>query len=275
MTNLSITTDYIQSVGDPFPYICRISDSGFTHIHWCHHWNSDHLYSEDEINQIKKWLFTSKLGLNDLHSTEGIDKYWISPKEDRQIAGIKLVKNRINMASILGSDVIIQHIQREPNDEKDNQKFWDRVRYSLDQLKLYAGRRGVRIAFENLTENLNTLIEVMSLYPPEFVGLCFDTGHANMVPGQLEKLYSYKDRLISIHLHDNDGLNDQHKIPFTGSITWDIVTKFIAGSSYDKCVNLEVVIHESGFDDEIQFLDKLIASGEILSQMINEHRQAN
>ncbi len=274
MSNLSITTDYVQSIGDPLPYLRAIGESGFSFIHWCHQWNTDYVYSTDEIKQIKTWFHDFDLRLNDLHSTEGIEKYWISAEKERRNAGIELIKNRIDMAAQLGSNVIIQHVQAEPTGEKERQRFWDQLRRSLDQLEFYAKKIEVRIAFENLTDNISILIKVLNSYSPEVIGLCFDTGHANIAQGSIEKLIDYKDRLISIHLHDNNGISDQHKIPFTGTIDWDKVTKFIAEATYDKCVNLEVVIHETGLNNEKHFLEIAKSSGDKLSHMIKIHRDS-
>jgi len=271
---LSITTDFIQSNGDPSPHLRLIRETGFSYIHWCHEWNTDHYYGKEEIDTIQIWLNNLNLRLNDLHSTQGVEKYWISTQGERQTAGIDLVKNRINMAARLGSDVIIQHVAAEPTEKDENLIFWDRLRRSLDQIENFARGRGVKLAFENLTSNLTTLIKVLNNYPPDFVGLCFDSGHANITAGTLEMLEPHKDRLISIHLHDNNGLSDQHKVPFTGTVDWDKVIRFIAESSYQKCVNLEVGIHESEFHEESVFLGIAKASGEKLRSLINQYRDS-
>ena len=40
---LSITSDYFQSAGDALPYLQRIAEAGFTHVHWCHEWATDYI----------------------------------------------------------------------------------------------------------------------------------------------------------------------------------------------------------------------------------------
>ncbi len=42
---ISITTDYAENSGCCEPFLRKIAQAGFTHIHWCHHWNGDFLYS--------------------------------------------------------------------------------------------------------------------------------------------------------------------------------------------------------------------------------------
>lgn len=68
---LSITTDCAADTGDPSPSLRAIAAAGFTHIHWCHHWNTDFLYSTWEIDQIKAWLDECGLQLLDLHGSAG------------------------------------------------------------------------------------------------------------------------------------------------------------------------------------------------------------
>ena len=112
---LSITTDYATSIGDPSPYLRRIADAGFTHLHWCHQWNTDFLYSEWEVDQIECWLNDFGLQLLDLHASVGPEKNWYSGKEYERLSGVELVKNRIDMTSRLGGGVIIMHIPKDPH----------------------------------------------------------------------------------------------------------------------------------------------------------------
>jgi len=84
---LSITSDYVESCGNPQPYLERIAAAGFTHIHWCHHWNTDFLYSKPEIDQIKHWFADYNLRLLNLHASQGKEKYWCSSVAYQRQAG--------------------------------------------------------------------------------------------------------------------------------------------------------------------------------------------
>ncbi len=37
---LAVATDFNGSGGDPEPALRRIAEAGFTHLHWCHQWNT-------------------------------------------------------------------------------------------------------------------------------------------------------------------------------------------------------------------------------------------
>ena len=48
------------------------------------------------------------------------------------------------------------------------------------------------------------------------MGVCFDTGHANLVGIDFEKFITALGyRLKVLHIHDNDGISDLHQISFT------------------------------------------------------------
>ena len=101
---LSITTDYVQDFGSPGPYLKRIAEAGFSHIHWCHHWHTDFVYSDPEVDQIAAWMHDYSLQLCDLHASAGVEKSWTSSREYERLAGVELVKNRIAMAARLESE---------------------------------------------------------------------------------------------------------------------------------------------------------------------------
>ncbi len=261
---LSVTTEYAKDTEDPSPYLRRIADAGFSHIHWCHHWSTDFIYSRWEIDQIEEWLKNYGLRVLDLHATAGQEKNWGSQREYERLAGLELVRNRIAMTSQLGSDVIIMHAPAKSTPAL--------FRRSLDELRRFAQEHHIRIAIEN--GDLNEIGKILSEYDPGYVGLCYDSGHGNMTGDGLDDLERLKDRLISVHLHDNDGTKDQHNPLFSGTVDWLRLARIIAGSAYTKCVSMEVTMPNSGIEDEAVFLKHAFETGTQFSQMIDEQREA-
>ena len=269
---LAITSDYFQSEGDPQPYLKRIAEAGFTHIHWCHHWASDFIYSDHEIEQIRQWFKKYDLRLLNLHASHGKEKYWVSQIEYQRLAGIELVENRIQMTARLGGDVLIIHIPTSRPPES-RAACLVQIRKSLDQVEPYARHHSVRIALENMHGDDWEMLEILiPKYDPDFLGLCFDSGHANLSGHNFEHLERLKDRLIAVHLHDNDGLTDQHKIPLSGTVDWEVLASVIALSSYEGGVNLEVAIQETGYTDEAVFLRQAYLAGMRLTALIQAKR---
>lgn len=260
-----MTTVYFTDRGFSEAYLGKIAEAGFTHVHWCHHWNTDFIYSACEISQVKKWLAKYGLKLLDLHGSVGPEKNWTSQREYERLAGVELVKNRIEMVRRLSGNVVVMHAgvvaELIP------------LRKSLDALHLFARQRNVRIALENGAP-FEVIETILSEYGPDFVGLCYDSGHGNLIPDGLDRLESLKSRLIAIHLHDNDGSGDQHNIPFSGTIDWSRLSRIIAASTYKKHVNLETMMINSGISSEKSFLVRAYVAGKKITEMIHGKSQS-
>ena len=277
---LAINTDYKSSIDNPEPYLKHIAETGFSQVHWSHQFGSDYLYTEDEIDQIARWLRSYELTVNDLHASSGEKNHYYSENEDIRLAGVELVKNRIHMANRLGTDVIVLHLPRPPEEGNKSFAYWEAVHRSMDILIPYARERSVRIAFENLLSNHTTLEKILAAYNPSEVGICYDPGHGNIDGGGLDFAEAVKDRLIAFHLNDNDTTSDQHNLIFSGVVDWDRLAQIIAASAYDKeYMTMEIVMTmEPGINysgDEAQFLSQAMESGLIFHKMVTDARKEN
>lgn len=123
------------------------------------------------------------------------------------------------------------------------------AKQALEALLPTAEKLGIVIAVENSFEATNSPDEVLAIVKDYLgspaTGICFDTGHANILapfagkqqsqyasymPGSwwkegiieedaaLEKVAPY---VVTCHIHDNDGYGDLHSMPFDGRIQWD------------------------------------------------------
>ena len=120
--DIALATDYFTSGGDPelpLRYIAEAREKagkGFTHLHWCHQWNTDHFYTFDEMIYIKGLLRKYDLKLLDIHGTDGSIGWgplccWYNPQEVYRKQGVDIVKNRIQMVHMLeGSGTVMMHI---------------------------------------------------------------------------------------------------------------------------------------------------------------------
>ncbi len=270
---LSITADYRTSRGCPEPYLRRIADAGFSHVHWAYHYHTDFIYSRYEIDQIAAWLDAFGLRLLDLHASCGVEKKYYSLREYERLAGVELVRNRIEMAARLGGRVVILHIPGEPEEEPQRGLFRSQVQKSMDALQRHAADNGVRIAMENLDRaNVRHLKRLFAQYDPSFLGFCYDSGHGNLYDRALTDLEAFKDRLIAVHLHDNDGSGDQHLPLFTGTVDWERLAAVLARSAYDRCVSMELMTANVEIDSEESFLESAYRDGVRFSEMIAAER---
>ena len=55
----------------------------------------------------------------------------------------------------------------------------------------------------------------------ECFGLCLDTGHLNLLrKNVVNYIRILGTRIKALHIHDNNGVDDQHMMPFTGCFRW-------------------------------------------------------
>ena len=262
---LAARTDYLSDTGNPEPNVRLIAAAGFSHLHWGHQSMADFIYCPAEIDQIGRWLDELSLKLLDMHGAVGPEKCWYSPREYERLAGVVMVRNRLEMTADLGGGVVIMHVP-----PPDDRQRWDRMRRSLDDLQADIESTGVRIALEN--GPMAVIAETLASYPPGRVGLCYDSGHGHL-PGAdgLTHLEGMKDRLIAVHLHDNDGTGDQHLTPFKGDIDWPRLAGIIAKSSYDKPLSLELAIGPE--EDQAAVLAAAFQAGMRLTEMVEQRRR--
>ncbi len=264
---LSMCSDYARDKGCAEQDLRIISEAGFDGIQWIHQWSTDFIYTAPEIRQIAKWLKKFNLRLFDLHGTIGAEKKWYSEIGYEREAGVEIVKNRIDMTLELGGNVVVMHV---PRLIQENYSKWKQLRRSLDELEKYCTGKNARIAIENLFfDEFNGISELMGEYSPDYLGICYDSGHGNMGGRGLEHLAKFADRLISLHLHDNNGFDDQHKPLFSGTVDWEKLSSIIAKSSYDGPLTLETGIRNSGISSEILFMRQSFSNAKELAGMID------
>jgi sugar phosphate isomerase/epimerase len=263
MTEFSLTSDFLGDSGPTEKCLQLAAAGGFTHIHWCHHWCDDFLYTDVEMNELHRQLDAFGLTLADVHGSAGVDKCWHSPLEYQRLAGVALVRNRIDFAARFGADRVVMHAP-STNDPAFDARLTAMVA-SLQELQAYCVNSGVRIAIENMPETFyyeRVLIPTLEKFPAEVVGFCYDVGHHNMtrdgedVPAKNAARDRLADRLICTHIHDNDGVEDKHWIPFTGTADWADVTAFLRKAKLTKPLNLELSFKRSGLSDEMDFVRK-------------------
>ncbi len=242
---LAVNTDFDKGTGSPLPCIEAARRAGFTHVIWGHQWDTDFLYSHAELNAISRCLETHNVSLLDVHGSSGVEKCWYSPIEYERLAGVELIRNRIEMTASLGGDTVVLHPMICNNADLLANCRAQGVR-SLRELEAFVRNSGVVLALENLfadehTEQsddweqcFETIEYFFELFSAEFLSFCWDTGHCFILgEGALERAAQLaKARLRALHLNDNRGDSDQHSPPLTWSDRWQFIAETIAGSPY-------------------------------------------
>lgn len=102
-----------------------------------------------------------------------------------------------------------------------------------------AEQANVLLAIENLY-SLSYGMAVLDALDTPFIRACYDAGHHHCYGQDDTFLTRYGARLCAIHLHDNDGMDDQHRIPFTGTIGWQAEMARLKKTAYRGPMTLEL-----------------------------------
>jgi len=114
---------------------------------------------------------------------------------------------------------------------------------ALEHLGAFARPLGVQVLVENLVSEPTTpehLVTILELGHLDNVGVCLDLGHAHMTVGIADAVSVLGKRIVTLHVHDNHGLKDEHLWPGDGSIDWVGAAKAIEGLGKPPAAVLEI-----------------------------------
>jgi sugar phosphate isomerase/epimerase len=189
------------------------------------------------------------------------------PERIRRIDAMDEVKRALEVAETIPFRYLIQHMatSRQPADPRT----LDAAFSSLEHLVLFAKPRGVVIAIENTPnefaspESLAHFVKQTRLSDLRF---CFDVGHAHLGEGVAAGFELMRDRIVTVHVHDNHGETDEHLVPFDGSIDWDAALAALAGAPESPALVLELKERSPG----VPSLDQIRAAFDKLEKHLDE-----
>ncbi len=139
-------------------------------------------------------------------------------------------------------------------------KDWQQNLDSVHTLLKVARREGVNIAIENIPEPFPNLMKNVGDFQRFYeeldgdVGMVLDVAHANL-NGQIQDfMKQFHNKIVHMHVSDNDGVNDKHLGIGYGNIDWVGVVKTVRESKYDNLIILESTDH---IEESLQLLRKL------------------
>lgn len=247
---VSITTDMFNKSFklDMETKLRLFADYGFKYVHWCDDWNNEVLYSNDDIDLYRRLIKSCGLKCIDVHGAETRIVHVASEEEAKLDAYIRLLENRLEFCSAVDGDAVVIH---PPTDEWGSRPLsWklDRSLTVFDNVRPLCENLGIGLAVENcFPYDENVMEYYFERYPPDFVGMCLDSGHAHLNKN-LDGLVKHSSRLKALHLHDNRGKEDDHQPPFWGTVNWAKMMHWIERSGYSKPINFEISHHPDLFE---------------------------
>ena len=209
----------------------KIFSAGFSAVEiFCARQHMDYR-DQAQITELGHWFRDSPLKMHALHAPMYSDEVWgrsgpqavidiTEPLKGKRIGLVDEIKRALEIADIVPFRYLIQHIG--VSGQEFDQRRWDAAFSSLEEIKVFAGERGVEVLLENTPNELSSAERLNAFLGETHLNLnyCFDIGHAHMlksVEGQFERM---QKRVRSVHIHDNDDRKDDHLFPGKGTIDW-------------------------------------------------------
>ncbi len=136
---------------------------------------------------------------------------------------------------------------------------------NLDSVRtlLKIGRKeGVEIAIENVPEPFPFVmksVQDFSRFYDELdddIGMVLDVAHANLNRQIQDFIRQFSEKIVHVHVSDNDGVHDVHLGIGYGTINWESAAKEIERIEYGNVVMLESIEY---VEESLQTLRKLFA----------------
>lgn len=257
-----------------------IVDAGFAVL--------DYAFKDDSILQLsqkdfishfedlKKYINSCGLAVTQTHAP-----YYNTEAQIQRYDEVLEIEKRAIMASaILGAKYVIVHPLKPKNRvfEQAIEETFNLNKLYFEELLPVVKECDINICIENLYQRDNKgyivpstcstseeIVMYMDRLGERFFA-CIDTGHINLVQRESYEHVNFKhmvnslgDRLKTVHVHDNDGVEDLHYAPYLGTVNWECFIDSLRDINYSGNLSLECPtfirkINNENIDDGLNML---------------------
>ncbi len=217
-------------------------------------------YRDDgAVDRLGQWLAETGLALHGVHApiTEsfGAGDVWAPgfsnavQDQARRDAAVRETGAALQIAKRIPFDVLVVHLgtPAAKNNPGDNTRS-AAVRSAQEICRL-AEPFGVRVALEVIPNPLSDAASLVRLLENDVedrhAGICMDFGHAHLLGDVVDAIETAAEHLITTHVHDNRGRDDEHLVPFLGSIDWKMALMAMQKIGYDGTYLMELANRDS------------------------------
>ena len=270
---VSFLFDFGQVTDQTRPYVMHeFAANGAKHLVLSNTFISNVMKDYAQQKTLLEEMAAEGLTFADAHAPFGPMRDLICPVAEARPQMLLRQKLTLQIAAEMGVKTITVHTGNETHyPGYDLEVMYDCMRRSLEELLPFAEQLGITVCIENIWYQMNTperLLGIKKEFPTDALGFCYDSGHANLmdkgrnfpdsrpynvwkdVPPQfddriLEKMLPH---VVNCHLHDNNGIIDQHFNPGRGTVDWKHVIGLLKQAPRLQVIQCEVIpirVHDS------------------------------
>jgi sugar phosphate isomerase/epimerase len=207
---------------------------------------------ESAIAQLERWLAETGLTLQSIHAPI-MDVFGRKPSttysvaasaHDRRELAVKETEAALKIASRIPFDFMVLHLGTPTSSSNSEDNHRAAAVRSLEEICRVAEPLGVRVAVEVIPNRLSDASALASLLENEIEGcmpgICLDFGHAHLMGDVADAIETVAEHLVSTHVHDNHGRDDEHLVPYLGSIDWNLALATMQKIGYEGTYLMEL-----------------------------------
>jgi sugar phosphate isomerase/epimerase len=210
-------------------------------------------HSEAAVADLQGWLADAGLELVSVHAPVaesftagrwGAALNIASSEAPRRAHALEEVTRALQMARRLPFHTLVVHAGLPRAQQVPGDSSRDAARRSVEELARFAEPLGVTIAVELIANELSKpgpLVHFVENVVDGRVSICLDLGHAHLEGDVVDTIETVSEHIAIVHAHDNRGRNDDHFLPFDGTIDWAATLTALQKVGYDGAVVLEPV----------------------------------
>ena len=204
------------------------------------------------IAQLAGWIKDTRLTLHGIHApiTESMTNGKMGPMfstaipdNARRQAAVKEADAALGIARQIPCKFIVMHLGTPAKgaNPENNRAAASR---SIEEICRLAEPLGARVAVEVIPNDLSSPSTLVSMIERDFdgadIGICMDFGHAHLMGDVADAVETASEHLITTHVHDNRRREDDHLVPYQGSIDWASAMLTMRKIGYEGTYVLEI-----------------------------------
>lgn len=213
---------------------------------------------EECLQYFRPWKAAAeKYGIDNYQAHAPFPSYVYDPGDEYNDYLLTVLEKTIMGCAYIGCHNLVIHPFFLPYDQQVTpQEEWDVniARYSA--LIPASKKYGVKILLENMFTGyrgkryaaccsdiatacryIDTLNEIAG---EEVFGFCLDTGHLLLLGKDIKTaMVQLGSRIKAFHVHDNDGVSDQHLAPYMGLLDWNRFVEGLKEIKFDSTMSFE------------------------------------
>ena len=205
------------------------------------------------IDRLRTWLDETRLTLHSVHlpifesygpGGTGAAFSIAATDSARRQAAVQEAGAAIELLKHIPAKMVVVHLGSPAKYAGTGDNSRASAARSTEEICRIAEPLGARVAMEVIPNPLSSASSLVAMIERDFdgsnVGICLDFGHAHLMGDVADDIEIVAEHLITTHVHDNRGKDDDHLVPYQGTINWPAALVSMLKIGYEGTYLLEL-----------------------------------